>query len=97
LGLASTNDLGFGAHDHIFVFPRLLLVLKWDLIFNERRGLNATGHSPSTRGWVPLLLLIDSNVGLLNMKFFLGNIYNSSSTSQETLHLHYKAQQVNAV
>jgi hypothetical protein len=31
-------------------FPGLLRVLKWDLLFNERRGLTPTGHSPSTGG-----------------------------------------------
>jgi hypothetical protein len=29
-------------------FPRLLCVLKWGLLFDERRGLTTTGHSPST-------------------------------------------------
>jgi hypothetical protein len=37
-----------GIHDHIFVPSRLLCVLKWGLIFEERRGLTAAGHSPST-------------------------------------------------
>jgi hypothetical protein len=34
-------------HGHIFVLSRLLHVLKWGLLFDERRGLMATGHSPS--------------------------------------------------
>jgi hypothetical protein len=28
----------------IFLFSRLSLVLKWGLLFDERRGLTATGH-----------------------------------------------------
>jgi hypothetical protein len=31
------------------LFPRLLHVLKWGLLFDERRGLTTTGHSPSIR------------------------------------------------
>jgi hypothetical protein len=34
----------------IFLFSRILRVLKWDLFFNERRGVNTTGHSLSTGG-----------------------------------------------
>jgi hypothetical protein len=36
----------FGTHDHIFVLSTLLRVLKWGLLFDERRGLTVTGHSP---------------------------------------------------
>jgi hypothetical protein len=32
-----------GPHDHIFVLSRLSRVLKWGLLFDERRGLTATG------------------------------------------------------
>jgi hypothetical protein len=41
LVLASTVNLD------VDIF-RLLRVWKWDLLFNERRGLTATGHSLST-------------------------------------------------
>jgi hypothetical protein len=34
----------------IFLFPRLLCVLKSGLLFNEKWGLRITGHSPSTGG-----------------------------------------------
>jgi hypothetical protein len=37
-----------GNYDHIFVFPRLSPVLKWGLLFDNRRGLTTTGHSLST-------------------------------------------------
>jgi hypothetical protein len=36
LALASTVSLGFGPDYHTYV-------LKWDLLFNERKGLTATG------------------------------------------------------
>jgi hypothetical protein len=39
--------LGFGAH---LFFPRLSRVLKWALIFDERRGVTTAGHSPCTEG-----------------------------------------------
>jgi hypothetical protein len=29
------------------LFPRLVRVLKWGLVFDVRRGLTVTGHSPS--------------------------------------------------
>jgi hypothetical protein len=34
-------------HGHIYVLTRLLHVLKWGLLFDERRGLTTTGHSPA--------------------------------------------------
>jgi hypothetical protein len=36
-----------GTHDHIFVLPQILRVLKWGLLFDERRGLTNTGYSIS--------------------------------------------------
>jgi hypothetical protein len=41
-----------GTRDHIFVLSRLLCVLKWGLLFAERRGLTTTVHSPSTGEWL---------------------------------------------
>jgi hypothetical protein len=32
----------------IYFFSRLLHVLKWGLLFNEKKGLTTIGHSPST-------------------------------------------------
>jgi hypothetical protein len=32
------------------LFPRLLRILKWCLLFSERRDLTTTGHYPSTGG-----------------------------------------------
>jgi hypothetical protein len=40
-------------HYHIFVFWRLLLVLQWDPLFEEGRGLTSTGHSPFVGGVSP--------------------------------------------
>jgi hypothetical protein len=37
-----------GNFDCTFVPTRLLRVLKWGLLFDERRGLTAIGHSPFT-------------------------------------------------
>jgi hypothetical protein len=37
-------------HYHLFVLSRFLCVLKWSLLFDKRRGLTTTGHSPSTGG-----------------------------------------------
>jgi hypothetical protein len=34
----------------LLFFPRLLLVLKWGFLFNDRKSLTTTGHSPSTGG-----------------------------------------------
>jgi hypothetical protein len=34
----------------LYFFSRLLRVLKWGLLFDKRRGVITTGHSPSTRG-----------------------------------------------
>jgi hypothetical protein len=48
LALASTVILGFGprrTHGHIFVLSRLLGVLIWGLLFDERREVTPTGHS----------------------------------------------------
>jgi hypothetical protein len=50
LTIADTIILGFDyrrGHDHIFIFKNLS-VLKWDLLFNERRALTINGHFPST-------------------------------------------------
>jgi hypothetical protein len=47
LVLASTVVLGIGIYDHIFVHSRLSRVLKRGLLFDERRGLTTTDHSPS--------------------------------------------------
>jgi hypothetical protein len=41
-----------GTHNHIFVLSRLLRVLKWGLLFDERRDMTTTGHSPSTGEWL---------------------------------------------
>jgi hypothetical protein len=44
-----------GTHDHIFVFRRLLRVLKWGLFFGVRCDVTTTGPSPSTHSlsdWV---------------------------------------------
>jgi hypothetical protein len=41
-------------------FTGLVRVLKWDLLFNKRRGLTATGHSPCTGEWLPALALSSS-------------------------------------
>jgi hypothetical protein len=46
LVLASTVILGIGIYDIFFHF-RLLRVLKWGLLFDERRALTTTDHSPS--------------------------------------------------
>jgi hypothetical protein len=49
LVLASTVFLCFEPqwdHDHIFVLSRLLHVSKWGLLFDKRRGLTTTVHSP---------------------------------------------------
>jgi hypothetical protein len=35
-------------HDHIFIFYRLVRVLKWGLLIEERKGLTTTGHPPPT-------------------------------------------------
>jgi hypothetical protein len=51
LALASPVVLIFRPLDHIFVLATLLRVLKWDLLFEERRGLTTTDHSPSTGEW----------------------------------------------
>jgi hypothetical protein len=45
LVLASTVVLGIGTHDHIFVLSVLLRVLKWGLLFDEKRAVTTTGHS----------------------------------------------------
>jgi hypothetical protein len=37
-----------GTFDHMFVLSILLSVLKWGLLFDERRGLTTTGYSLST-------------------------------------------------
>jgi hypothetical protein len=37
----------YGTQDHSFVLSILLRVLKWGLLFDERRGLTTTGHSLS--------------------------------------------------
>jgi hypothetical protein len=37
-------------------FSERLLVLKWGLLFDERRGLTATDHSPSTKDSLGLVL-----------------------------------------
>jgi hypothetical protein len=39
-----------GTHDHILVLCIVLRVLKLSLLFDERRGVTATGHSPLYRG-----------------------------------------------
>jgi hypothetical protein len=44
-------------HYHIFVLSKLLTVLKWGLLFNERRGLTTIGH-PLILG---VTLLLDHN------------------------------------
>jgi hypothetical protein len=36
-----------GFHVHIFVLSRLLQILKWSILFDERRSLAAAGHNPS--------------------------------------------------
>jgi hypothetical protein len=46
LALVSTVSLGFG---RAFVLSKTC-VLKWGFLFNKRRGLTTTGHSPSSGG-----------------------------------------------
>jgi hypothetical protein len=36
-----------GTYDHIFVLSRLLRVLKWDFLFEERRGVTTFDHFSS--------------------------------------------------
>jgi hypothetical protein len=43
-------------HDYVS-FPRLLRVLKWSLLFNEKRGLIIAGHS-SLLGWLERALTL---------------------------------------
>jgi hypothetical protein len=45
LGLASTAVLGY-----VFILSKTLRVLKCGPLFDETRGLNTTGHSPSSGG-----------------------------------------------
>jgi hypothetical protein len=48
LVLASIVNLGFESRGEfmtiLLFFPRLLRVLKWGHLFDERRGLTTTGH-----------------------------------------------------
>jgi hypothetical protein len=48
LAFASTLNLGFGTHVHIFVLSKLLRVLKWGIRFDDRRDLITIDHSQST-------------------------------------------------
>jgi hypothetical protein len=36
----------------VLFFRRVLRVLKWALLVEERKGLTATGYSPSNEGWI---------------------------------------------
>jgi hypothetical protein len=40
----------YGIQDYIFVLSNTLRISKWGFLFDERRGLNNTGHSPSKVG-----------------------------------------------
>jgi hypothetical protein len=81
----------------IYFFSRLLHVLKWGLVYSERRGLTTTGHSPSTghslTDWSsPPHIYTNS----LKPEVQPSNIYRSSSyLTGNTLHIHYKGQPVN--
>jgi hypothetical protein len=44
--------LGLESNDHIFVLSILLCVLKWDLLFKERKGLTTACYPSSTGEWI---------------------------------------------
>jgi hypothetical protein len=67
-------------------FPRLLRVLKWGLLLDERRGVTTAGHSPSTGN------------NSLKTGFLLNNMENYSLyLTGNMLRLRYKYLPVNAV
>jgi hypothetical protein len=70
------------AHGHNFVISRLLRVLKWGLLFDEKWGLSTTDHSPSTGEWFCLLILTLSlkftNSSQWGYVWWVSHIYNLS-------------------
>jgi hypothetical protein len=60
------------------LFPRLLGVFKWDLLFDRRKGLNTTGHSPSTGGRLEWALTHLIFLGLVKYTIWADSLYFQS-------------------
>jgi hypothetical protein len=85
LVLASTVVFCFGPHRDpwpYICFFTLLRVLKWCPLFDKRRGLATTGHSPSTGEWIndqspyvaPVPIAQKTCLPLLHVFLFQGNM-----------------------
>jgi hypothetical protein len=73
-------------------FPRLLRILKWGLLFDEKRGLTTTGHFPSngrTRAGnlSPALSYVHTPLTLLNSRFHLSAFHVTTPNSYNRWHL----------